>query len=129
MQGQQIPPEYRGWWRIVDTSAWGRDHLDILGTAMISLTGHADRLRMLALIAYVNCTPTKTGISFKWEGAWEFDPMSGSGTVKLRKDGLLAGRIRITDGDQSTFLAERTAPPDKPISDPPSYRDKWRRRW
>ena len=129
MEEREIPPEYRGWWRIVDTSAWSNDHLDVLGTAMISLTGYADRLRMLALLAYVNCWPTKTGISFKWNGAWEFDPVSGSGSAKLRKDGRLAGRIRISNGDQSTFLAERTVPPDEPIPDAPSYRDKWRRRW
>jgi hypothetical protein len=28
---------------------------------------------MLVLLAYVNCRPTKTGVSFTWEGAWEFD--------------------------------------------------------
>ncbi|MBW2570462.1 MAG: hypothetical protein JRE47_14150 [Deltaproteobacteria bacterium] len=49
--------------------------------------------------------------------------------MKLRKDGRLAGRIRIKDGDESTFVAERAEEPDEPIHDPPSYRDKWRRRW
>jgi len=129
MQDKQIPPEYSGWWRIVETSQWGSDDLDLLGTAVISLTGYADRLRMLALIAHVNCRPTKTGISFTWNGAWEFDPMTGSGSARLRKDGMLAGKIRISDGDHSTFLAERTTDPDQPIPNPPSYRDKWRRRW
>ena len=125
----EIPPEYRSWWRIVDTSRWDSTRLDLLGTAMISLTGRADRLRMLALLAYVNCKPTKTGISFTWQGAWEFDPVSGSGSARLRKDGRLSGTIRITNGERSTFMAERTAAPDEPIPDPPSYRDKWRRRW
>jgi hypothetical protein len=64
----QIPSEYRGWWRIVDTSQWVNDDLDLLGTALISLTGTADRLRMHALLAYVNCKPTKSGVSFTWEG-------------------------------------------------------------
>lgn len=129
MSNSEIPSEYYGWWRIVDTALWGENDLDLLGTALISLTGYADRLRMLALLAHVNCRPTKTGISFTWEGAWEFDPVSGTGTAKLRKDGRLAGRIRIKNGDQSTFVAERTAAPADPIPDPPSYRDKWRRRW
>ena len=32
--------------------------------------------------------------------------------------------------DDSTIVAERSDPPDEPIPDPPSYRDKWRRgRW
>jgi hypothetical protein len=43
----------------------------------------------------------------------------------------LKGKIRIKNGDDSSFVAERTDhPPDEPIPDPPSYQDKWRRgRW
>jgi len=125
----QIPSEYRGWWRIVDTSQWVNDRLDLLGPALISLTGTADRLRMHALLAYVSCKPTKSGVSFTWEGAWEFDQMRGSGRVTLRKDGRLRGIIRISDGDSSQIIAERSVEPDAPIQEPPSYRDKWRRRW
>jgi hypothetical protein len=87
---------------------------------------------MHCLVAYVNARPTKTGVSFTWEGAWEFEPVSGSGSVKLRKDGLLSGHIRIKEGDQSSFVAERAEEPDEPIPNPPSHRDKWgrgRRRW
>ena len=126
---EPIPSQYRGWWRIIETSQWANDQLDILGPALISLTGVDDRLRMLALLAYVNCTPIKSGVSFTWEGAWEFDPVSGSGRVSLGKDGRLRGVIRIKDGDSSTFIAERSNAPDEPIPAPPSYRDKWRRRW
>jgi hypothetical protein len=105
------------------------DSLDLLGPALISLTGYGDRLRMHALLDYANCNPTKSGVSFTWEGAWEFDPMSGSGRVTLRKDGRLRGIITIKDGGSSAFIAERSIEPKEPILDPPSYRDKWRRRW
>jgi hypothetical protein len=125
----EIPTEYRGWWRIVDTSQWVNDGLDILGPAVLSLTGHADRLRMHCLLAYVSCKPTRTGVSFTWEGAWEFDQMSGSGRVSLGKNGQLKGVIRIRDGDSSSFVAVRAEEPDEPIPHPPSYRDKWRKRW
>ena len=37
--------------------------------------------------------------------------------------------IPTKTGDEITFVAERTAEPNEPIPDPPSYRDKWRRRW
>jgi hypothetical protein len=84
---------------------------------------------MHCLLAYVNCKSTKTGVSFTWEGAWEYDQMSGSGRVTLGKDGRLKGSFRIKDGDSSTFTASRTEDPDEPIPNPPSYRDKWRRRW
>jgi hypothetical protein len=124
----EIPSEYAGWWRITETEAWPSKYLTMLGTPLLSLTGYADRLRMHCLIAHVNVRPTKTGVSFTWSGAWEYDPMSGTGTVRLGKDGLLRGVIRFKDGDSSKFTAERTGAPEDPIPDPPSYRDKWRRR-
>jgi hypothetical protein len=125
----KIPSEYQGWWRIIETSQWVNDDLDILGTALISLTGYDDRLRMFTLLAYVNCKPTKSGVSFTWEGAWEYDPMSGSGRVTLGKDGRLRGTIKIKDGDSSTFIAVQSTEPSEPIQNPPSYQDKWRKRW
>ena len=117
-----------GWWRIVETSQWVDDFLDDLGPALMSITGHADRLRMQNLIAYINVRPTKAGVSFTWEGSWEYDPMSGSGSARIGKDGRLRGKFRIKDGDSSTFVAVRADEPDKPIPSPPSYQDKWRRR-
>jgi len=62
-----------------------------------------------------------------WEGAWEFEPVRGSGRVKLGKDGQLKGVIKTHGGEQSTFVAERSSEPSEPIPSPPSYRDKWRR--
>jgi hypothetical protein len=123
-----IPPDFRGWWRIIETDRWVNDRLDLLGPALLSLTGYADRLRMHCLLAHVNCTPIKAGVSFRWEGAWEYDPMSGSGRVTLTKNGRLRGTLRIKDGDSSSFVAVRTDKPVQPIPDPPSYRDKWRGR-
>ena len=125
MAPRSIPPEYRGWWRIIETSQWVDDELDIIGPALISFTGYDDRLRMCCLLAYVSFRPTKAGLSFTWEGAWEFDQVSGTGSVKLRKDGRLSGKMRIKNGDSSTFIAERAEEPDDPIPEPPSYRDKW----
>ena len=124
-----IPPEYAGWWRITETGTWVKEALDDLGPAVLSLLGYADRLRMHCLLAYANVKPTKTGVSFTWEGAWEYDQMSGTGRARLGKDGRLKGTIKIKDGDESTFVAERTSKPEAPVPDPPSYRDKWRRRW
>ena len=123
-----IASELSGWWRIVETSTWAKDDIDTLGTALLSLTGHGDRLRMHCLLAHVDARPTKTGVSFTWEGAWEYDQVQGTGSVKLGRDGRLRGKFQIKNGDGSTFIAERAEPPAAPIPDPPSYRDKWRRR-
>jgi hypothetical protein len=128
MIDEEIPPEYRGWWRIRETSAWVADGLDDLGPALFSLTGYDDRLRMHCLLAQLDCRATKTGVSFTWTGAWEFDQVSGSGRVTRGPGAQLKGIIRIKNGDQSTFIAERAEPPVDPIPPPPSYRDKWRRR-
>ena len=128
MERDEIPDAYRGWWRITETTTWMTEDLDAIGTALISFTGSDDRLRMLYLLATINCKATKTGVSFTWKGAWEFDQMSGTGSVKLGKDGKLNGVFRIKHGDESTFVAERADEPIEPIPDPPSYRDKWRRR-
>lgn len=126
---KELPREIAGWWRITETSQWMNDDLDILGPALLSLTGAEDRLRMHCLLAHVSCKPTKTGVSFTWEGAWEYDQLSGTGSVKLGQDGKLKGTFRIKDGDSSSFIAERARAPAEPIQEPPSYRDKWRRRW
>ncbi|MEI6260989.1 MAG: hypothetical protein WCR46_13930 [Deltaproteobacteria bacterium] len=91
MEERGIPSKYYGWWQIIETSQWDNDDIDIIGKAMISITGHEDRLRMFVLLAYVNCKVTKTGISFTWKGAWEYDPVSGTGSVKLRKDDTSQG--------------------------------------
>jgi hypothetical protein len=54
---------------------------------------------MHCLLAHVNARPTKTGVSFNWSGgAWEYDQMSGSGSVRLGKDGRLRGKLRIKNG-------------------------------
>jgi hypothetical protein len=129
MERELIPPEYRGWWRIVEGSHWRGKDFERPGPALISLTGYGDRLRIFVLLAYVSCKATKSGVSFTWEGAWEFDPVSGTGEVELDEDGRLMGVIRIQGGEKCRFTASRSVEPHEPIPDPPSYRDKWRRRW
>ena len=57
-----IASEYRGWWRITETSQWSSRFLDSLGPALLSLIGHGDRLRMHCLLAHVNCKSRKTGV-------------------------------------------------------------------
>jgi hypothetical protein len=124
----EIPAAYRGWWRLTETSQWVDDGLDLIGTAVLSITGAGDRLRMHCLLAHVNWKVNVASLSFTWKGSWEFDEMTGTGSVKLRADGRLDGKFAIKNGDKSTFTAERADPPDRPIPEPPSWRDKWSRR-
>lgn len=106
-RSEPVPAACRGGWWITETSQWVDDDLDILGPARLSVTGHGERLPMHCLPASVNCRPTKTGVSFAWEGAGEYDQMSGSGRVTLGKVGRLRGIFRIKDGDSSSFVAVR----------------------
>lgn len=46
-----IPSGYRGWWQITETSQWDDSGLDVIGAALISITGRGDRLRMHCLLA------------------------------------------------------------------------------
>jgi hypothetical protein len=50
MIDRDIPFEYYGWWRIIETSQWDNDNIDIIGKALISITGDDDRLRMFVLL-------------------------------------------------------------------------------
>jgi len=43
MADKDIPDEYYGWWRIIETSQWGNDDIDMIGTALIPLTGYDDQ--------------------------------------------------------------------------------------
>lgn len=107
MEPNDIPIEYRGWWRITDTTTWMKEDLDAIGTALISITGNDDRLRMLYLLANIKCKATKTGVSFTWKGSWEFDQLTGSGRVKLGNDGKLQGVFKIKQGSQiNTWLSK-----------------------
>jgi hypothetical protein len=69
MSSSDLNADLYGWWRIIETSQWVSEGLDDLGPAMLSITGHADRLRMHCLLAYVNVRPTKNGASFSWNGS------------------------------------------------------------
>ena len=125
-----VPDDYRGWWRIVSTSQWGDDHLDLIGPAMFSIGmrgTHGGQWWMIALLGDVMWSVTKTSLRFKLTGSWEYDPTIATGAVKLGKDGRLTGTFKIERGDSSTFIAERVDPPSRPIPAPASPRDKWRR--
>ncbi len=45
---ERLPPEIAGWWRITETSRWVDDGLDILGPALLSLTGYGDESTFVA---------------------------------------------------------------------------------
>lgn len=95
-----------GKWRIIETSAWGRAHLDLVGPAYIAVdaNGHGE-MAFGALEASLDCGFTPNGIDFEWNGADEGDQVRGEGWADLRDDGCLEGEISCHNGDESTFIA------------------------
>lgn len=119
MTDAEIPREYRGWWRIVETSQWGSDDLEILGPALLSLTGHADRLRMFVLLAYVNCKPTKGGVSFSGRAP-------GSST-RFPEPGACGSARMVASRDRSTSRTATRAPSSPTVPGSPKNRSSARR--
>ena len=100
-----------GKWRIVETSAWDRAHLDLVGPAFISVDEHGHgEMAFGALEASLDCGFTPVGIDFDWNGADEGDQVCGEGWADLREDGYLEGEISYHNGDETTFIASPWGP-------------------
>jgi len=95
-----------GKWRIVETAAWDKQHLDLCGPAFIEIDaqGHGE-MAFGALEASIDCGFTPDGIVFEWNGADEGDQVRGDGWADLRNDGCIEGEIAYHNGDETTFIA------------------------
>ena len=99
--------KFRGRWRIVETSAWASDVLDLDGAAHIAFeAGSFGKLQMIALHADIDHREDGDRIEFSWAGFDEGDPVSGRGFARL-VDGRLLGKLFIHRGDESAFVADR----------------------
>ncbi len=96
-----------GRWRIVETGAWPREHLDLCGPAFphIGADGTGE-MAFGALTAAVNIGFTAGGLDFDWNGSDEGDLVQRTGWAGLRNDGRLKGEIAYDNGDETTFIAE-----------------------
>lgn len=96
-----------GKWRIVETGAWSRDHLDLCGPAFLRIgVDGTGEMAFGTLTAALNGGFTASGIDFDWNGADEGDQVSGSGWANLGDDGRLEGEIAYDNEDETTFTAE-----------------------
>ena len=93
--------KFSGRWRIVETSVWASDVLDLDGVACLAFEADGfGRLKMIALSADVDYRENGDRIEFSWAGFDEGDPVSGRGFA------------RIVTGDSwasSSFIAETSA--------------------
>lgn len=95
-----------GRWRIIETAAWPREHLDLCGPAFLRIDPNGTgEMTFGALTAAVIAGPTASGVDFDWNGSDEGDPVQGTGWADLHEDGHLEGEIAYDNGDDTTFIA------------------------
>jgi hypothetical protein len=79
-----------GRWRIVKADIWDRDHLDVCGPAMITITDHRrGEITFGALQAGLEIEYSRSSIGFTGEGFDEMDEVSGDGSAELLDDGSI----------------------------------------
>ena len=79
-----------GRWRIVKADIWDRDHLDLCGPAMITITDHGrGEIAFGALQAGLDIEYSQSSVGFTWEGFDEMDEVSGDGSAELLDDGSI----------------------------------------
>lgn len=114
-----------GNWRIVEMELWDRDYLDLEVPAHIHFED--DRLGSFqfgAVKGWIDYRVSDDGdsatVEFSWEGFDDSDSACGRGWAQVTGD-RLTGRIFLHNGDDSAFVATRTAASEEnhPL-DPPA---------
>jgi hypothetical protein len=97
-----------GRWRIVEADIWDRDHLELCGPAMITITDQGrGKIAFGALQAGLEVEYSRTSIGFTWEGFDEMDEVSGDGSAELLDDGSIEIEFAYRNGDEAILKAKR----------------------
>jgi transposase len=97
-----------GRWRIVRADIWDRDHLDLCGPAMITITDHGrGEIAFGALRAGLDIEYSRSSVGFTWEGFDEMDEVSGDGSAELLDDGSIEIEFAYHNGDEAVLKAKR----------------------
>ena len=91
-----------GKWRIIETSAWDRANLDLVGPAFISVVenGHGEMA-----FGALDCGFTPGGIDVDWSGANEGDQVCGEGRPTFAKTATSKAKSSYHNGDETTCIA------------------------
>src|SRR5688500_17841355 len=104
--------EFEGTWHIYEMETWDEDYFNMEVQAYIEIdsknTGHFQFGLVSGQIdgEIVEEGETKR-FEFTWEGNDEMDPVGGSGWMEVVEPDVIEGKIKIHQGDSSTFSAER----------------------
>jgi hypothetical protein len=97
-----------GRWRIVEADLWGRDHLDLVepATMTIQADGHGE-IAFGALQAGLDLEYSRSMVFFTWAGCEEMDEVTGSGSAELLDDGSIEIEFAYHLGDEAPLKAQR----------------------
>jgi len=104
--------DFTGHWRITKMSEWDADYCDMEIPAYINIekngTGEFQSGLMTGSLDG-DFKKTSEGLlfDFTWDGSNECDEAYGDGWMKLKKEGVAEGEIRIHRGDSSSFWAKK----------------------
>ncbi len=97
-----------GRWRITEADLWGRDHLDLVEPARITIRGDGHgEIAFGALDAHLDCEYSPSIVFFTWEGSDEMHEVRGDGSAELNDDGTLDIAFRYHLGDEAELKACR----------------------
>ena len=118
MVGAGTPERFVGYWRISEMELWDADYLDLVVPAFLEFDREQmGQFQFGTVRGWLDCRFSERDgvpvVDFSWEGENDNDPGCGRGWGALRGD-RLEGRLYIHRGDDSGFVASRTARPVSP---------------
>ncbi len=99
--------EVWGRWRIIEIEGWDADYVDMLGPGHIQFDRYGGTIAFGAVEIGLDCSYSKTGAHFTFQGSDEGTEVFGDGDANLAEDGILTGEIRFNNGDDMPFVARR----------------------
>lgn len=99
---------FTGTWHIFQMEIWDEDYFNMEVQAYIKIgPSYLGNFQFGLVQGDIDGMIIDEKLEFTWEGSDEYDPISGSGCLKIIDDDLLEGEFRIHLGDSSTFFARR----------------------
>jgi hypothetical protein len=97
-----------GRWRIVAADPWGRDYLDLVEPAYLTINKNGrGEFAFGAVNATMELEYAKSIVFFTWTGFDEGDEISGSGSAELDDDGAIEIELSFHNGDDAILKARR----------------------
>ena len=104
--------DFVGIWHIYEMEMWDEDYFNMEVQAYIEIKSNNRGDFQFGLVSgeiggKVVDYPVEKRFEFTFEGCDEYDPVSGSGWIKIKEKDVIEGEFRFHLADESTFLARR----------------------